>query len=145
MVFGVSHRNEFSLHFVFVTNSKWSILFTAVPVCSNDFDLTLMACLLRNFGNFPHPRLGFDTLPPSGDTRPSDDIVRIKYCRNQLVHSENGRLSPIDFKSLWCVTNKVKHMSCPMFCFCNDENVLVIILVCPCTHLYENQPFLVLS
>lgn len=65
-----------------------------------------MVCLLRNFGNFPHPRLGFDTLPPSGDIRPSDDLARIKYCRNQLVHSENGRLSPTDFQNLWCVTNK---------------------------------------
>ncbi|CAG2188862.1 unnamed protein product [Mytilus edulis] len=47
------------------------------------------------------PVTGWDKLPLPGDTSTSADLVRVKWYRNQIVHSKDGILSPIDFSQFW--------------------------------------------
>ncbi|XP_076089044.1 uncharacterized protein LOC143059435 [Mytilus galloprovincialis] len=88
----------------FITNSQLKILYpsTARNVRSEDFDTTLMVCLLRNMT--PHecaPRTGWDNLPLQGDASTGADLARVKWYRNMLTHHEDGKLSPVDFIQYW--------------------------------------------
>ncbi|CAC5371904.1 unnamed protein product [Mytilus coruscus] len=82
------------------TNRKqWNILFPPQdqkPVCSSDFDLTLMILLIRNLT----PIQISDILPVPNDTSQGADISRIKYYRNELAHC-NGKISDIEFEQQW--------------------------------------------
>lgn len=78
------------------------IYVTASNVRSEDFDTTLIVCLLRNMA--PHeiaPVTGWDKLPHPGDTSKGADLARIKWYRNKLAHDGEGRLSPADFSQYW--------------------------------------------
>ncbi|CAG2239685.1 unnamed protein product [Mytilus edulis] len=88
----------------FITKQQLHILYPspASNVSSEDFDTTLMVCLLRNMA--PHeiaPVTGWDKLPHPGDTSKGADLARIKWYRNKLAHDGEGKLSPADFSQYW--------------------------------------------
>lgn len=61
-----------------------------------------MVVLLRTLANLPEPSRGYDMLPYSTDTRPTDDLARIKYYRNQMEHDyKNGKINSTSFKTVW--------------------------------------------
>ncbi|CAC5425355.1 unnamed protein product [Mytilus coruscus] len=69
---------------------------------SANFDTTLIVCLLRNLPpRESAPVTGFDNLPRPNDTSTGADIARVKWYRNKLVHSEDGKLCPGDFSQFW--------------------------------------------
>ncbi|CAG2188849.1 unnamed protein product [Mytilus edulis] len=71
-------------------------------VTSADFDTTLTVCLLRNLQPRESASLtGWDNLPPPGDTSIGADLTRVKWYRNQSVHSKDGILSLTDFNKCW--------------------------------------------
>lgn len=66
-------------------------------ITSSEFDITLMACLLRNLTSLSIK----DTMPSKTDTSPGADVSRIKHFRNQISHSEDGKISQQDFNETW--------------------------------------------
>lgn len=90
----ISNPHTFKLyHNIFVTTSN---------VRSDDFDTTLIVCLLRNMRpRETAPVTGWDNLPIPGDTSTSADLARIKWYRNKLAHTEDGKLSPSGFSQYW--------------------------------------------
>ncbi|XP_063398897.1 uncharacterized protein LOC134683518 [Mytilus trossulus] len=82
-----------------VNRKQWNILFPPrgqKPVCSSDFDLTLMILLIGNLT----PIQIADRLPVPIDISTGADISRIKYYRNELAHC-NGKISDIEFEQKW--------------------------------------------
>ncbi|CAG2186659.1 unnamed protein product [Mytilus edulis] len=75
---------------------------TGQTVTSADFDTTLIVCLLRNLApSESAPVTGWDNLPQPGDTSTGADLARVKWYRNQSVHSKDGILSSTDFNQCW--------------------------------------------
>ncbi|CAG2252420.1 unnamed protein product [Mytilus edulis] len=75
---------------------------------SENYDITLMICLLRNMTNILQPTLGYDKLPPVTEVSDGADLARIKYYRNFMAHTEKDELSNEDFNTMWiCVTNAI--------------------------------------
>lgn len=66
---------------------------------SENFDITLMVCLLRNLTNILPPVNGFDVLPQSQETNEGGDIARIKWYRNLLFHK--SKLTTHDYNDIW--------------------------------------------
>jgi hypothetical protein len=60
-----------------------------------------MGCLLRHFIIKKPPASGFDVLPLEHDSTPADDLARIKYYRNYVTHSHDGKIDDVNFKSIW--------------------------------------------
>ncbi|VDI11002.1 Hypothetical predicted protein [Mytilus galloprovincialis] len=88
----------------FISQLQLKILYPspASNVRSDDFDTTLIVCLLRNMRpRETAPVTGWDNLPIPGDTSTSADIARVKWYRNKLAHTEDGKLSPSDFSQYW--------------------------------------------
>ncbi|XP_071177960.1 transport and Golgi organization protein 1 homolog [Mytilus edulis] len=88
----------------FITQLQQQILYpsNASNVLSDNFDTTLIVCLLRNV--IPResvPVTGWDKLPLPGDTSTGADLARVKWYRNQSVHSKDGILSPTDIIQYW--------------------------------------------
>ncbi|CAG2198266.1 unnamed protein product [Mytilus edulis] len=80
----------------FISQLQLKILYPspASNVRSDDFDTTLIVCLLRNMRpRETAPVTGWDNLPIPGDTSTSADIARVKWYRNKLAHTEDGKLS----------------------------------------------------
>ncbi|VDI84286.1 Hypothetical predicted protein [Mytilus galloprovincialis] len=83
----------------FTNGKQRNILFpqrVQVPVCSSDFDLTLMILLIKKLTSIEIS----EHLPVPIITSPGADLSRIKYYRNKLAHS-NGRLPNIEFEQQW--------------------------------------------
>ncbi|CAC5425344.1 unnamed protein product [Mytilus coruscus] len=73
-------------------------------VKSEQFDTTLMICLLRNMNPckvVPAPSKGWDNLPQAANTGYTDDLARAKWYRNFVSHHEKGELSGKDFSQYW--------------------------------------------
>ncbi|XP_076109011.1 uncharacterized protein LOC143077005 [Mytilus galloprovincialis] len=88
----------------FMTKLQLSILYPSPgqTVTSADFDTTLIMCLLRNLPpSESAPVTGWDNLPHPGDTSTGADLARVKWYRNQLVHSKDGILLSTDFNKCW--------------------------------------------
>ncbi|CAG2229888.1 unnamed protein product [Mytilus edulis] len=88
----------------FMTKLQLNILYPSPgqSVTSADFDTTLTVCLLRNLQPRESASLtGWDNLPPPGDTSIGADLTRVKWYRNQSVHSKDGILSLTDFNKCW--------------------------------------------
>ncbi|CAB4042323.1 Hypothetical predicted protein, partial [Paramuricea clavata] len=83
--------------------SQWDLLF---PVSgtpdSNNFDITLLAILLRNICGFPSPVAGWNAMPPASDTSISAHIARIKIFRNEIYgHIPAAQYDDTTFETLW--------------------------------------------
>ena len=70
-------------------------------VTSDDFDICLLFKLLQVCG-FEEPDGGWDELPKESDHKVLDELVRIKYYRNQICHPcYNHEISDESFFELW--------------------------------------------
>lgn len=66
-----------------------------------NFDVTLMAALIRNLTKLTPPTSGYDNLPLLTDTSPTADLTRIKYYRNEFAHITDGKIEPALFITAW--------------------------------------------
>ncbi|XP_076082888.1 uncharacterized protein LOC143053953 [Mytilus galloprovincialis] len=68
------------------------------------FDVSLMVCLLRHFTDLPIQ----DSLPLKTIHTVAADMSRIKFYRNSIVHSDNGKVDENTFLEIWsCVAEAV--------------------------------------
>jgi hypothetical protein len=79
------------------------ICFPGTTTNSDQYDVTLLICLLRNIAEPPiiKPVTGFDKLPQSHDTSEGADLARMKYYRNDIAHSADAGTSNDDFNNAW--------------------------------------------
>ncbi|XP_048741103.2 uncharacterized protein LOC125655030 [Ostrea edulis] len=68
---------------------------------SENFDLTLLMALLRNFTNIKEPVTTWNKMPKQADTSEGADLVRIRFHRNALAHNTNATLSNKEFHDMW--------------------------------------------
>ncbi|XP_071177408.1 uncharacterized protein [Mytilus edulis] len=88
----------------FITSPQMLTLYPspASNVRSDDFDTTLIVCLLRNMAPRERtPITGWDNLPHPGDTSTGADLARVKWYRNILAHHDDGKLTPTEFSMGW--------------------------------------------
>ncbi|VDI27413.1 Hypothetical predicted protein [Mytilus galloprovincialis] len=88
----------------FMTKLQLNILYPnpCQTVTSAEFDTTLIVCLLRNLSpRESAPITGWDNLPHPNDNSTGADLARVKWYRNQSVHSKDGILSSTDFNQWW--------------------------------------------
>ena len=86
-----------------ITGPQLNLLFPATGTPdSKNFDITLLAILLRNICGLSPPATGWNSMPPTGDTSKSADTVRIKIFRNLVYgHMANTQLDDATFEKLW--------------------------------------------
>ena len=80
------------------------VLFSGQP-SSENFDITLMICLLRNL----IPIDIMDRLPSATDISLSADLSRIRYYRNIIAHRDRALVDDTDFESYWNDITTVIH------------------------------------
>ncbi|XP_022790896.1 NLR family CARD domain-containing protein 4-like [Stylophora pistillata] len=81
--------------------AQWTKL-TSSSVSSLDFDITLIAVLLRNICGLSPPATGWNTPPPASDTTEAADITRIKIYRNEVfAHAERASVDEVQFNTHW--------------------------------------------
>lgn len=68
---------------------------------SENFDLTLLMALLRNFTKIKEPVTTWNKMPKQADTSEGADLVRIRFHRNALAHNTNATLSNKEFHDMW--------------------------------------------
>lgn len=89
-----------------------------VATCSEDFDITLMICILRSLNFVNPPSSGWDKLPPVADNSLGAHLTRIKIYRNNFCHTSKARINDNTFRRIWsCLT----HVS--VTCFNYLQNV----------------------
>ena len=87
-----------------INASQWDLLFPTSGAApdSNNFDITLLAILLRSICGLPEPATGWNVRPPAGDTSKSADIVRVRIFRNEVcAHITHAQLDDTKFNTLW--------------------------------------------
>ncbi|VDI76555.1 Hypothetical predicted protein [Mytilus galloprovincialis] len=89
-----------------VPGTVWPSYFPPIPVgtnatSSNDFDLTMMICLLRNLGGLITPSNGWDQLPHPNDTLPGASMATLKWYRNQMAHATVTSMDNNAFTDEW--------------------------------------------
>ncbi|CAC5404676.1 unnamed protein product [Mytilus coruscus] len=87
-----------------VNSNQWKRLFTKDLTCiadSQNFDISLMVCLIRNLTSMKHPKHGFDRLPPEKETSQASDLARIKFYKNALVNQDNNTIDNETFNEAW--------------------------------------------
>ncbi|XP_071140502.1 uncharacterized protein [Mytilus edulis] len=90
-----------------LTGKQLDLMFPAVgKVTSKEFDITLLIGLIRNFvrtiGHVVYPtNKDWESLPDPKDIKKGDDLVRIKFLRNEMAHSGDDVLDTASFKSHW--------------------------------------------
>ncbi len=87
-----------------ITNQQWDILYPHPPKIPkiDEFDITLLALLLRNICNLPSPNTGWNEMPKSTDKSRAANIVRIRIFRNKLFgHVPGTDVSRLDFETRW--------------------------------------------
>ncbi|VDI79706.1 Hypothetical predicted protein [Mytilus galloprovincialis] len=80
-----------------ITETQWKIL-KGDNLKSTDFDIPLMICILKNL--IPNIDIS-NVLPHSSLVKPTDDIARIKFHRNAIVHANRRWLSDEKFLEIW--------------------------------------------
>lgn len=65
---------------------------------SDNFDITLMTCLLKHFTDLD---IHDSSLPVKNINTAAADISRIKYYRNYVVHVANGKVTEAKFTEIW--------------------------------------------
>ncbi|XP_071145000.1 serine/threonine-protein phosphatase 6 regulatory ankyrin repeat subunit B-like [Mytilus edulis] len=93
-----------------LTQTQWSLLFpSGSDPKSNNFDLTLMVCLLRNLTTITIQ----DHIPRPSDMSEGAAVSRIKFYRNQIAHSDSGTMSDADFNATFAAVSKAIEILCP--------------------------------
>lgn len=70
----------------------------------NKFDVSLLYTLIRNLCHLPCPAQGWGNpkWPKATDTQISDDIERLRLCRNKYyAHRISAKISDNEFKEIW--------------------------------------------
>lgn len=81
--------------------------------CSEDFDITLMICILRSLNFVNPPSSGWDKLPPVADNSLGAHLTRIKIYRNNFCHTSKARINDNTFRRIWsCLTHSFSEISC---------------------------------
>ncbi|XP_076107867.1 uncharacterized protein LOC143076107 isoform X2 [Mytilus galloprovincialis] len=81
-----------------INQKQWDLLYPRTGVVSsNNFDLTLMICLIRNLTEIS---VG-DLLPLPLDVSVGADLSRMKHYRNLVAHCDDGTLSNEEFQDIW--------------------------------------------
>ncbi|XP_052072538.1 uncharacterized protein LOC127710637 isoform X2 [Mytilus californianus] len=109
----------------FITHLQLQILYpsNASNVTSDNFDTTLLICLLRNLPpRQSAPATGWDNLPHPGDTSIGADLARVKWYRNKLVHSNDGILSSTDVIQYWGDLEGMKKIFCVLIVLLSEDN-----------------------
>ena len=86
---------------------KLCFSFQTLGSSSNDFDITLMICILRNFNLVQAPSSGWDILPQSSDNSLGANLARIKYYRNYVSHSSDFETDVNTFRDYWATLKRV--------------------------------------
>nr|XP_022308349.1 uncharacterized protein LOC111114350 [Crassostrea virginica] len=73
---------------------------------SEDFDITLMICILRSLNMVPAPSKGWNTFPPTEDNTLGANLTKIKILRNTLAHLSKMRLNGKSYKRMSTVLRK---------------------------------------
>ncbi|XP_062605990.1 uncharacterized protein LOC134267802 isoform X1 [Saccostrea cucullata] len=85
-----------------INQVQWNTLFGVNNPVSNDFDVTLLICLLRNMSpSTTAPAGGFDVLPNPSDVSTGADLARIKFYRKTVAHSTDARMNANEFHTSW--------------------------------------------
>ncbi|EDO31362.1 predicted protein [Nematostella vectensis] len=85
---------------------QWDILFpkSGPPTTAEDYDITLLTCLLRNISGLAPPAstTSWDKLPPATDQTKVAQVVRLKHYRNDLyAHIKTTEVETADFNQYW--------------------------------------------
>ena len=84
-----------------LNHAQWTKL-TSSSVASVDFDITLIAVLLRNICGLSAPVTGWNTLPSASDKTEAADITRIKIYRNEVyAHVKRASVDEAQFNAHW--------------------------------------------
>ena len=86
-----------------ICDVDWEKLFPASgdPPNADEFDITLLHLLIREFSNLPKPAKGWHELPDETDDSIQANITRIKCCRNELSHRSSTAISESEFEEKW--------------------------------------------
>ena len=84
--------------------TQWLKLFPSCPssVSSQNFDVSLLMVLLRNFSGLTPPATGWNSPPPAMDTSTEADIIRIKVFRDEVYgHASKAYVDDHTFNEYW--------------------------------------------
>ena len=86
-----------------ICDVDWEKLFPASgdPPNADEFDITLLHLLIREFSNLPTPAKGWHKLPDETDDSIQANITRIKFSRNELSHRSSTAISESEFEEKW--------------------------------------------
>ena len=86
-----------------ICDDDWEKLFPASgdPPNADEFDITLLHLLIREFSNLPTPAKGWHKLPDETDDSIQANITRIKFSRNELSHRSSTAISESEFEEKW--------------------------------------------
>lgn len=77
----------------------------------NKLDITAL-CFIIFEGIRLRPRTDFDKFPRDDVLSIADDTLRIKMCRNFLVHQADAEISDVDFEKYWnCLTDVFERLT----------------------------------
>lgn len=82
-------------------------IYHCVATSSEDFDTTLMICILRSLRYVSRPSKGWANIPPVGENSLGANLTRIKEYRNQLCHRPKARINDKEFRKIWCDLTRV--------------------------------------
>ena len=83
---------------------QWVKLYPSCPssVSSQNFDVTLLMVLLRNFSGLKPPATGWNSPPPATDTSTEADIIRVKVFRDEIYnHASKAYVDDHTFHEYW--------------------------------------------
>ncbi|KAK3586413.1 hypothetical protein CHS0354_017056 [Potamilus streckersoni] len=87
-----------------LNDMQWKRLYPPMkgpPVSSENFDISLLLCLLRNICGLKPPKTGWDNPPSPRDVSTVADIVRIRLLQNELQHLPAASMADQDFQTKW--------------------------------------------
>ena len=105
-----SHHVRHSLEMLYkgkhniLTSTQWGKLYPSCPspVSSQNFDITLLMVLLRNFSGFKPPATGWNMPPPATNTSTEADIIRLRVFRDEIYdHARKAYVEDHAFNEYW--------------------------------------------
>ncbi|CAG2204554.1 unnamed protein product [Mytilus edulis] len=75
----------------------------------DSLDISLIYKLLRQFSLVPSPTKGWGNIPDKVDIKLSDDIERIRLCRNQLAHRCSTNITKVEFDNYFDQFRDIGH------------------------------------
>ncbi|XP_045185673.2 E3 ubiquitin-protein ligase DZIP3-like [Mercenaria mercenaria] len=85
-----------------LTTEQWKVLYPMYgQPNSADFDISLLACLLRYICGLDEQSPMWTCIPPSFNTSVEADITRLRQCRNEMSHMKSTHLTQQEFQQKW--------------------------------------------